>query len=313
MNCSASRSTTSISPPAFAPTRSSPGSRQARIKAVPTGIAHGTITAVADGQPAEITTPSRRRLDRRPPRHGRIFRRLAGRRRAPRFHHQRALRRPRDAARFSIISAASTTSAPAASASSAIRSSASPRITLRILRFFRFHARFGAGRARPGRARRLHGARQRPHGPVARAHRRRDDQDRSPLPDPVATVALMIERGIFAPVLPEISRPHRASPRSSPTKPPPASPPTRSAASPRCCRAIPPSPTRSPPASRFSKRRASASPPPPIPTSPPIRAPSPTGPAPKPRSIACCSPASRDAAAPSPAGRARACRSRADD
>ena len=28
----------------------------ARIKAVPTGIAHGTITAVADGQPAEITT-----------------------------------------------------------------------------------------------------------------------------------------------------------------------------------------------------------------------------------------------------------------
>jgi tRNA nucleotidyltransferase/poly(A) polymerase len=28
----------------------------AHIKAVPTGIEHGTITAVADGQPAEVTT-----------------------------------------------------------------------------------------------------------------------------------------------------------------------------------------------------------------------------------------------------------------
>ena len=34
----------------------SSGSSKARIKAVPTGIDHGTITAVSDGQPVEITT-----------------------------------------------------------------------------------------------------------------------------------------------------------------------------------------------------------------------------------------------------------------
>ena len=44
---------------------------------------------------------------------------------------------------------------------------------MRILRFFRFHARFGVRRAGCCRAERMHGPRQRPDGAVARADRRR--------------------------------------------------------------------------------------------------------------------------------------------
>ena len=51
---------------------------------------------------------------------------------------------------------------------------------LRILRFFRFHARFGARRARRGSARRLRRARQRSDGLVARADRRRAAQAARP-------------------------------------------------------------------------------------------------------------------------------------
>ena len=68
---------------------------KARIKAVPTGIEHGTITAVSDGHPFEITTLAPRRLDRRPPRDRRLHRRLAGGRGAARLHHQRLVRRSR--------------------------------------------------------------------------------------------------------------------------------------------------------------------------------------------------------------------------
>ena len=90
------------------------------------------------------------------------------------------------------------------------------------------------------------------------------------LPDPVATVALMVERGIFVPVLPEITErcaPRRAGRRRSRGR---NRRPTRSAASPRCCRPTRPSPTRSRPGSSCRRRPASASPPPPTPTSPPI-------------------------------------------
>ena len=44
----------------------------AGIKAVPTGIEHGTVTAVANGKPFEVTTLAPRCRDRRPPRRRRL-------------------------------------------------------------------------------------------------------------------------------------------------------------------------------------------------------------------------------------------------
>ncbi len=90
----------------------------------------------------------------------------------------------RSPARSSIISAVSTTSPRAASASSANRCERIAEDHLRILRFFRFHARFGEGEIGPRGARGLHRARQRPDGPVARADRRRDYSRRWPFPTP---------------------------------------------------------------------------------------------------------------------------------
>ena len=100
----------------------------ARIKAVPTGIAHGTVTAVIGGAPVEVTT-----LRRDVSTDGRratiaYHRRLARGRGAARLHHQRAFAPTRRAARSSTISAASPISRRAGSASSATRCSASPRI-----------------------------------------------------------------------------------------------------------------------------------------------------------------------------------------
>ena len=72
---------TSISPPSCSRTRSCAGSKRRGIKAVPTGIEHGTVTAVSSGTVVEITTLAVRRLDRRPPGDGGIHRRLGGGRR----------------------------------------------------------------------------------------------------------------------------------------------------------------------------------------------------------------------------------------
>ncbi len=63
----------------------------AGFKAVPTGIAHGTITVVIDGQPFEVTTLTAGRRNLWPSRQGRLRARLAGRRRAARLHRQRLL------------------------------------------------------------------------------------------------------------------------------------------------------------------------------------------------------------------------------
>ena len=145
----------------------------ARIKAVPTGIAHGTVTAVSrraawsKSPPCAPTSPPTAAAPPSPsPTIGR---------RTPRAATSPSTRSTptRSAARFSIISAASTISRRGR-----VRFIGEPleRIAedhLRILRFFRFHARFGKGEPDPGRARRLHRARQRPDGAVARADRRR--------------------------------------------------------------------------------------------------------------------------------------------
>ena len=175
----------------------------ARIKAVPTGIAHGTITAVADGQPAEITTL---RADVS----------TDGRRATVEFSDDWAA----DAARrdFTINALYAD---PATGeifdyfgglddlAARRVRFIGDPlqRIAedhLRILRFFRFHARFGRSDPDPAA---LDACTARANDLMALSRERIADETIKTLglPDPVATVALMVERGIFAPVLPEIT------------------------------------------------------------------------------------------------------------
>ncbi len=178
---------------------------KARIKAVPTGIAHGTVTAIADGQPVEVTslrsdvsTDGRRATvaftddwqadaSRRDftinalyadPQTGEIFDYFGGlddlRERRVRFIGDPLVRIAED--------------------------------HLRILRFFRFHARFGQGDPEPAG---LKACTARANDLMALSRERIADEVHKilSLPDPSVTVALMIDRGIFAPVLPEITDP----------------------------------------------------------------------------------------------------------
>jgi len=175
----------------------------ARIKAVPTGIAHGTITAVADGQPAEITTL---RADVS----------TDGRRATVAFSDDwqaDAARRdftinalyadPQTGEIFDYFGGLDDIHARR------VRFIGDPlqRIAedhLRILRFFRFHARFGEGEPDPAA---LDACTLRANDLMALSRERIADETVKTLglPDPVATVALMVERGIFTPVLPEIT------------------------------------------------------------------------------------------------------------
>ncbi len=174
----------------------------AGIKAVPTGIKHGTITAVLVGKPYEITTL--RRDVATDGRHAEI---------AYTDDWQE------DAARrdFTInaLSADPLTGeifdyfgGEADLEGRRVRFIGDPlkRIAedhLRILRFFRFHARFGGGQPdAPG----LVAATARANDLMALSRERIADELLKilALRDPSDTVRLMIERGIFAPVLPEI-------------------------------------------------------------------------------------------------------------
>ena len=179
----------------------------ARIKAVPTGIAHGTITAVADGQPAEITTL---RADVS----------TDGRRATVAFSDDWQA----DAARRDFTINALYADPVTGEIfdyfgglddirARKVRFIGDPlqRIAedhLRILRFFRFHARFGAKRpgGEPDPAA-LEACTARANDLMALSRERIADETVKTLAitDPVATVALMIDRGIFAPVLPEIT------------------------------------------------------------------------------------------------------------
>ncbi len=176
---------------------------KARIKAVPTGIAHGTITAVADGQPAEITSL---RSDVS----------TDGRRATVEFSEDwkaDAARRdftinalyadPVTGEIFDYFGGLDDIQARR------VRFIGDPlqRIAedhLRILRFFRFHARFGEGE--PDAAA-VEACTARANDLMALSRERIADETIKTLAidDPVATVALMVERGIFAPVLPEIT------------------------------------------------------------------------------------------------------------
>lgn len=175
----------------------------ANIKAVPTGIDHGTITAISAGQPVEVTS-LRRDVS------------TDGRRATIAYTDDWQ----EDAARRDF-----TINALSADPSSGrlfdyfggladldqrrVRFIGAPleRIAedhLRILRFFRFHARFGAGDPDPAA---LEACATRANDLMALSRERIADEliKLLGLPDPLPTVAIMLDRGILAPVLPEIA------------------------------------------------------------------------------------------------------------
>lgn len=176
--------------------------QKAKIKAVPTGIDHGTITAVSDGRPVEITT-LRRDVS------------TDGRRATIAFTDDWR----EDAARrdFTInaLSADPITGelfdyfgGLGDLEQRHIRFIGDPlqRIAedhLRILRFFRFHARFDAGT--PDAAA-LEACTARANDLMALSRERIADELLKLLgvPDPARTVGIMLQRGILKPVLPEI-------------------------------------------------------------------------------------------------------------
>ena len=175
----------------------------ARIKSVPTGLAHGTITAIASGTVVEVTTL---RSDVA----------TDGRRATVEFTDDWAA----DAARRDF-----TLNALYADPLSGelfdptgeglvdldarhVRFIGEPlaRIAedhLRILRFFRFHARFGAG---PPDAAALAACTARANDLMALSRERIADEllKLLALPDPLSTVRAMLDHAILRPVLPEI-------------------------------------------------------------------------------------------------------------
>ncbi|MEO7601988.1 MAG: CCA tRNA nucleotidyltransferase [Sphingomicrobium sp.] len=176
--------------------------RTAKIKAVPTGIDHGTITAVSGGHPYEVTT-LRRDVT------------TDGRRATVAFTDDWK----EDAARRDF-----TINALSADPVSGeifdyfgglddierrrVRFIGDPlqRIAedhLRILRFFRFHARFGAGEPEEQA---VAACAARANDLMALSRERIADEllKLLGLPDPAPTVKIMLARGILAPVLPEI-------------------------------------------------------------------------------------------------------------
>ncbi len=176
--------------------------RAARIKAVPTGIAHGTITAVlADGKPVEITTlRSDVATDGR---HATVaftddWREDAARRD---FTINALYADPITCEIFDYFGGRADLAA------GRVRFIGDPfqRIAedhLRILRFFRFHARFGDVPDTAG----LEACAARANDLMALSRERIAAELLKLLvaPGAVATLTLMVERGILLPVLPEI-------------------------------------------------------------------------------------------------------------
>src|SRR4051794_34372758 len=176
--------------------------RKAGIKSVPTGLAHGTITAVIGGAPVEVTT-----LRRDVATDGRRatiaytedWREDAARRD---FTINALLADPKTGEIFDFFGGQDDLAARR------VRFIGEPlsRIAedhLRILRFFRFHARFGAGAPDPAA---LEACAGRANDLMALSRERIADEllKLLGLADPAPTVKLMIARGTLKPVLPEI-------------------------------------------------------------------------------------------------------------
>jgi poly(A) polymerase len=177
--------------------------RSAGIKAVPTGLAHGTVTAVIAGAPIEITT-----LRRDVSTDGRRatvaytgeWREDAARRD---FTMNALSADPGTRELFDFFGGLSDLEARL------VRFIGDPltRIAedhLRILRFFRFHARFGAGAPDTDA---IAACTARANDLMALSRERIADEllKLLGLPDPSPTAALMHRLGIFAPILPELS------------------------------------------------------------------------------------------------------------
>ena len=174
----------------------------ARIKAVPTGIDHGTVTAVSDGQPYEVTT-LRRDVS------------TDGRWATVDFTDDWQADAARRDFTINALSADPLTGdifdyfggLPDLQ-ERRVRFIGDPlqRIAedhLRILRFFRFHARFGSGE--PDAAA-LDACTSRANDLMALSRERIADEllKLLAMPDPAPTVRVMLDRGILRPVLPEI-------------------------------------------------------------------------------------------------------------
>jgi poly(A) polymerase len=175
---------------------------KAKIKSVPTGLAHGTVTAVVAGQPIEVTT---------------LRRDVATDGRRATIAYTDDWRE--DAARrdFTINAFFADPltrevhdffGGEADLAARRVRFIGDPltRIAedhLRILRFFRFHARFGRGGADPAG---LEACAARANDLMALSRERIADELTKllALPEPVEATRLMVERSILKPVLPEI-------------------------------------------------------------------------------------------------------------
>ena len=174
----------------------------AGIKAVPTGFEHGTVTAVSDGHPYEVTT-----LRRDVETHGRratvVFtddwQADAARRD---FTIKALMADPASGEVFDYFDGLADLD------QRHVRFIGDPfeRIAedhLRILRFFRFHARFGRGEPD---APALEACTARANDLMALSRERIADELLKLLgvDDPSPTVQVMLDRGILKPVLPEI-------------------------------------------------------------------------------------------------------------
>jgi poly(A) polymerase len=177
--------------------------RRAKMKAIPTGIAHGTVTAVLRDALVEVTTL--RRDVATDGRHATVafteeWREDAARRD---FTINALSADPVSGAVFDYFGGLDDLD------SGRVRFIGEPlqRIAedhLRILRFFRFHARFGKGA--PDAAA-LAACSFRANDLMALSRERIADEllKLLALPRPAPTVALMIDNGILRPVLPEIA------------------------------------------------------------------------------------------------------------
>ncbi len=175
----------------------------AKIKAVPTGLAHGTVTAVLSSGPIEITTL--RRDIATDGRHATVaftddWREDAARRD---FTINALSADPFSGTVFDYFGGADDLAAGRV----AFIGDPLKRIAedhLRIMRFFRFHARYGRGE--PDSAA-IAACTLRANDLMALSRERIADELLKilALPDPGNVIVLMIDQGIFKPVLPEIA------------------------------------------------------------------------------------------------------------
>jgi poly(A) polymerase len=174
----------------------------AKLKAVPTGIEHGTVTAVSNGQPFEVTslrrdvsTDGRRAIIE----YTDDWREDAARRD---FTINALMADPNTGEIFDYFGGLNDLAARR------VRFIGNPlqRIAedhLRILRFFRFHARFGQGEPDPPA---LSACAERANDLMALSRERIADELLKLLAveDPAPTLRLMVDHAILKPVLPEI-------------------------------------------------------------------------------------------------------------